>query len=93
MSIDRSEPLSESVAAALDYDKEQDEAPRLVAKGHDKMAEQIKQVARQNDVPIHEDADLAEVLASLELNQEIPEELFGAVAEVLAFIYQMNENP
>lgn len=89
MNNDKSVPPS--IAAALGYDPEQDEAPRLVAKGKEEMAEQITRIARENNVPIHEDADLAQVLATLDLDEEIPEELFAAVAEVLAFIYNMNE--
>jgi flagellar biosynthesis protein len=76
-------------AAALKYDRYKDHAPRLVAKGRGKIAEKIIKVAKINGVPIKEDKELIEVLSALDLYQEIPEELYRAVAEVLAFIYSL----
>jgi flagellar biosynthesis protein len=76
--------------AALKYDQAQGMAPRVVAKGKGHIAEQIIQVARENDVPMVEDRNLVNVLEALELESEIPAELYRAVAEVLVFIYKLN---
>ena len=78
-------------AAALKYRLEEEPAPRLVAKGMGKTAERILDAAREAGVPIHEDADLAALLMTLDINEIIPSEMYLAVAEVLAFIYRMNK--
>ncbi len=77
-------------AAALNYDQARNMAPRVVAKGKGYIAEQIIRVARESDVPLLEDRNLANVLEALELETEIPPELYRAVAEVLVFIYRLN---
>ena len=77
-------------AAAIHYDQAKNMAPRVVAKGKGHIAEQIIQVARQNHVPLHEDGNLANVLEAMELEAEIPADLYRAVAEVLVFIYRLN---
>jgi flagellar biosynthesis protein len=77
-------------AAALRYDRAKDSAPRVVAKGRGQVAENIIAVARERGVPLHEDPNLAETLNALDLETEIPPELYRAVAEVLAFIYRLN---
>lgn len=77
-------------AAAIQYDQAQSMAPRVVAKGKGHIAEQIVRVARENDVPLHEDRNLANILEAMELETEIPAELYRAVAEVLVFIYRLN---
>ncbi len=77
-------------AAAIKYDQAQSMAPKVVAKGKGRIAEQIIQVARENDVPLHEDGNLAAILEAMELETEIPAELYRAVAEVLVFIYRLN---
>lgn len=79
-------------AAALKYDRGKDRAPRLVAKGRGKIAEKIIEIAKAKGVPIREDKELVEVLSVLDLYQEIPEELYKAVAEILAFIYSLHKN-
>jgi len=76
--------------AALKYDQATNMAPRVVAKGKGHIAEQIVQVARENDVPLLEDRNLANVLEAMELESEIPPELYRAIAEVLVFIYRLN---
>lgn len=73
-------------AAALRYNRGEQAAPQVVASGQGKIAEKIISLARENDIPVHEDPDLALALTDLEIGQEIPVELYGAVAEVLAFI-------
>ena len=77
-------------AAALSYNKEKNSAPKLTAKGTGRTAENILETARQHNIPIQEDPSLAELLGKLEINAMIPEELYQAVAEVFAFIYQLD---
>lgn len=77
-------------AVALRYDPEVDPAPRVTAKGRGAMAERILAVARENGVPIHEDADLVEILGALDAGKLIPEAMYAAVAEILAFLYRAN---
>ena len=77
-------------AAAIKYDQAQSMAPRIVAKGKGHIADQIVRVAQENDIPLHEDRNLANILEAMELETEIPAELYRAVAEVLVFIYRLN---
>jgi flagellar biosynthesis protein len=76
-------------AAALRYRHRQDNAPTLVAKGSGIIAERIMEIARQHHIPLKRDPQLIEVLSQLDLNQEIPPDLYRAVAELLAFVYKM----
>ena len=78
-------------AAALKYKHGQDSAPALVAKGQGKIAEQILQTAKEHGIAIKEDRELVEFLSMLDLYQEIPPELYRAVAEILAFVYSINK--
>lgn len=78
-------------AVALKYDMGKDRAPRVTAKGKGYLAEKIIEVAEEHGIPLHEDRELSQVLEALDLDTEIPTELFQAVAEVLAFIYRMNK--
>ena len=80
-------------AVALRYDPahEKNTAPRVVASGSGCLAEEILRLARVNDIPLRQDPALAVALAALDVGQEIPGELFRAVAEVLAFVYKLNE--
>ena len=76
-------------AVALRYDGKQP-APSVVAKGEDLVAAQIRRIAEEHDVPIVPDPPLARSLhASVEIDQMIPDELYAAVAQVLAFVYRM----
>jgi flagellar biosynthesis protein len=77
-------------AAALAYDPTKPEPPELVALGRGLSAEEIVRIAREHDVPIHQDAGLVEALAKLEVGQTIPRELYAVVAEVLAFVYAVD---
>ena len=77
-------------AVALKYNKDKDRAPKVVAKGKGYIAEKIIEAARENNVPLYEDKNLSQVLEALDLDTEIPPELYRAVAEVLAFIYKLN---
>jgi flagellar biosynthesis protein len=81
----------ERTAAALKYTQGKDSAPKLVAKGRGAVAEKIIEIARAHGIHIKEDKALVEVLSSLDLYQEIPPELYKAVAEILAFIYRLNK--
>lgn len=81
-----------NVAVALHYAGRG--APRVTAKGKGPVAEQILKVAREHGIPLDEDAALAHTLAQLDLGQEIPRELYLAVAQVLAFAWQLkNKSP
>ena len=77
-------------AVALKYNKAADEAPKVTAKGKGPVAEKIISVAKEKQMPLVEDQNLIEVLEALDLNMEIPPELYRAVAEVLAFVYRLN---
>jgi len=87
----REERLSQKKAAALGYDRAKDRAPRLLTSGKGRIAERIEEIAREADIPVVEDAALVSALLVLELGEEIPEELYQAVAKVLAFIYRMDQ--
>jgi flagellar biosynthesis protein len=78
-------------AAALKYDHGPAGAPKVVAAGAGLIAERIVEIAREQGVPVREDPALAEALARLELEQEIPPELFVAVAEVLVWAYGLEK--
>jgi flagellar biosynthesis protein len=78
-------------ATALQYDPEQDHAPKVVATGQRIIAEQILAEARKHNIPIHEDPALTAALASVHLGEEIPVELYQVVAEVLAYIYRVTD--
>ncbi|MGB0696398.1 MAG: EscU/YscU/HrcU family type III secretion system export apparatus switch protein [Rhodospirillaceae bacterium] len=82
-------PEEPKVAVALDYDGSET-APRVVASGRGAVADQILRIAFAEGVKVREDADLAEVLASVDVDQEIPLEAFAAVAEILAYVYRAN---
>ena len=79
-----------SKAVALSYEKDKEAAPKLVAKGRGRVAEQIIETARAHHVPLVEDENLVQVLEALDLETQIPPELYRAVAEVLAFVYRLN---
>ncbi len=79
-------------AVALQYDASKMAAPRVVAKGQRLIAEQIKALARQHGIPLVENKPLAQALyKSVDVDQEIPRQLYKAVAEVLAFIYRLKQ--
>lgn len=77
-------------AVALRYDPARDNAPKVVAKGKGRTADQILELARKNSVPVRQDANLVQVLSRLNLDQEIPPEVYQAVAAILAFLYRVN---
>lgn len=76
-------------AAALRYNPQKEQSPRVVAKGTGLIAEKILDIAKENKIPLKEDKQLVEILSTLDLYQEIPPELYKAVAEILVFVYRM----
>jgi len=79
------------VAVALKYNREEMVAPEIMVRGQRAFAEMIKEVAQENDIPIMRNIPLAWALFELEEGSEIPEELYGAVAEILAYVYRMKQ--
>lgn len=79
-------------AVALKYQPQSDTAPRVVAKGKGKVAEKIIEIARAHHIYIQNDPDLIEVLAQLDLDDEIPPDLYAVVAELLSFVYSLNRS-
>ena len=67
-------------------------APRVVAKGKGEIAKKIRETAQEHNIPIHRDDGLVELLAEVELDREIPPELYASVAEILAWIYRANDH-
>ena len=82
--------IRQKQAAALRYQPKIDNAPKVIAKGKGKVAEKIIEIAREHNIYIQNDPDLIEVLSQLDLNEEIPPELYVVIAELLAFIYSLN---
>ena len=76
-------------AVALHYDTAKQGAPKVTAKGEGEIAQTIIRLAKENSIPIKEDADLVELLSKVEVDREIPPGLYKAVAEVFSFLYQM----
>ena len=78
------------VAAAIKYDNRKDAAPKVIAKGRGATAEKIIELAQKNNVPIKSDPALVQILSKLDIDEQIPVELYKAVAEILAFVYSAN---
>lgn len=91
MSPDKKTKPGRKAAVALSYKPEKDAAPRVTAKGKGLVAEKIIALARAHGIPIRDDPDLVTVLAALEIDREIPPELYKAIAEIFAFIYRVNK--
>jgi len=81
----------QQAAVALGYDPESPSAPKVLASGLGEVAKKILEVARENDVHIHQDDNLAELLAQVPVGSEIPEEAYQLVAELLSFLYQTDQ--
>jgi len=81
------QPRTPTLAVALQYDGET--APKVTAKGAGDIAEQILAIAREHDVPLQDNPELVKVLSKIELGDQIPEALYLAVAEVIAFAYML----
>ena len=81
-----------AAVALKKYGIDEGQLPKVVAAGYGKLAEQIVELAFKNGVKVREDRALAEILAAIELDSEIPSEVLVAVAEILAYVYRMNGN-
>jgi flagellar biosynthesis protein len=79
-------------ATAIGYNPDTDSAPIVLASGHGKIAEQIMNIARANQIPMHEDALLAETLAKININQAIPPELYLVIAQIFAYIQRVRDH-
>lgn len=77
-------------AVGLQYEAARENAPRVVAKGSGEVAERIVNLARESGVPIEHNPDLVELLAVSEVGDEIPDEVFGAVARLITFLWAFN---
>ena len=84
-------PDRASLAIALKYDRAKDNAPRVVASGRGALADRILELAAAHGIAVRPNADLAEILAAVEIGQQIPVAAFAAVAEILFYIYRANE--
>ena len=80
------------MAASIKYDSGKSNAPVVTASGRGTIADKIIELAREKGIPIKNDPDLVQVLSKLKVGSEIPAELYRAVAEILAFVYSLNED-
>ena len=88
----RAEALADTrQAAALSYDRDHDSAPRVVAHGSGHIADRIMEIAAEHDLPIRNDPTLVSILGALDVGAEIPPDLYGVIAEVLAWAYQTDQ--
>jgi flagellar biosynthesis protein len=84
-------PRKSLKAVAIKYELKKDRAPKIVATGKGTVAEKIIQIADEHNIPFFEDQTLTDLLSKLELDSDIPGELYTLVAEVLAFVYQLDK--
>ena len=85
-------PMPPKSAVSLQYKKGRNAAPKVTAKGQGWVAENIIKMAKENNIPIREDKDLLHLLSEIDVGQEVPESLYKVVAELLAWVYQLNQN-
>ena len=85
MEEDKNKP---TFAIALQYDG--DGAPEVVARGYHEIAEEILELAKEANVPLHQDNELAALLEDLDLGDQVPQALYRVVAEVLVFAYRLS---
>lgn len=78
-------------AAALKYDITSDNAPKVIAKGKGDIAKNIIKIAEKNKLPIKKDEDLIELLTKIDIDKEIPDNMYKAVSEIFSFIYHMTK--
>lgn len=84
-------PPQRRAAVALRYDIEKDKAPFIIATGRGAVAEEILRVAEENKIPLYEDRKLVDMLSKIELDTEVPAELYVLVAQVLFFVYKLDK--
>ncbi|WLD95136.1 EscU/YscU/HrcU family type III secretion system export apparatus switch protein [Alkalihalobacillus sp. AL-G] len=77
---------------AMKYEESRSAAPRVIAKGKGATADEILSIANEYKIPVQEDPSLVQLLSKLDINEEIPPNLYQAVAEVFAFIYQLDQS-
>ena len=82
---DQEDNGQEKQIVALKYD--QKSAPKVIAKAHGTLAEELLEIAKENDVMIHQDKELSQFLQRLDMGQEIPKELYLVIAELIAFAF------
>ena len=85
---EREPPARRPLAVAIENDPAGQGGPRVIAKGRGAIAEQILQIAFDRGVKVRNDADLAEILAAVEVDSEVPLEALAAVAEILSYVYR-----
>ena len=81
--------VNKKKAVAIGYNRSQDNAPKVLASGAGEIANKIISLAKEHDIPIKEDPDLIEILSKVEVDQEIPPNLYKAVAEIFSFLYKI----
>lgn len=86
----RKKVVPRPVAAALKYNPTGEGAPEVIAAGRGLVAEEIVRTAQEHGIPLHEDAELVEALARIDLSEQIPRELYAVVAEVLAYVFRVD---
>jgi flagellar biosynthetic protein FlhB len=80
------------LSIAISYVRDEMDAPKMVAKGADNLAFRIREIARENKIPVIENKPVARALYKLEVGESIPEEMFKAVAEILAYVYSIKKS-
>ena len=85
------DPNAPQQAVALKYDMERDSAPKVIAKGRGHVAENILSAAQQNTIPVYQNKTLVNMLMALEIDREIPPELYRTIAEVMAYVYRIDK--
>jgi len=78
-------------AVVIKYDADSDKAPTIVAKGERLVAEKIKELAKENNIPIYENKELVDQMINMKIDTEIPVELYEIMAQVLAFVYKIDK--
>lgn len=78
-------------AVALKYDIGVNAAPLVIAKGKGELAKNIIKIAKENELPIKKDEDLIELLSKLDVDEQIPDNMYKAVAEIFTYIYELNK--
>ncbi|HCJ79377.1 MAG TPA: flagellar biosynthesis [Desulfotomaculum sp.] len=87
----KKETKKKELAAALRYKQNKDKAPVVVASGQGELAQKIKEIAQEHKIPVYQDEALAKTLVKLGVQVEIPPELYAAVAQVLVYVYQLDQ--
>lgn len=88
----KKESRKKELAAALRYKQNENNAPVVVASGQGELAQRIKEIAQEHKIPVYRDEALAKNLMKLGVQVEIPPELYAAVAQVLVYVYQLDQS-